>query len=434
MGHSIRNTVLPRIYGRSEHIVSRKNIDPDALKIIHRLSRNGYKAYLVGGGVRDLLLDKKPKDFDIATDARPFRVKALFRNCRIIGRRFKLAHVYFAGGKIIEVSTFRDSNHAAEEDENGVHPDEPIRSDNVYGTEETDALRRDITINALFYDLSNFSIIDYVGGMQDLQDRRVRVIGDPQSRFIEDPVRLLRVVRYAAKADFSIDPQCKKAILKNHDLILKSSSMRLYEELRKDLCSGYCSKTLPLLYKYQLLQHLLPELSHQDMLAPQSPYVACLKHADTVVANHPETAMTPMLCLLGLFMLHSDPSTLDFTQHFSEQDEVYEFSNEIFKKLAVPRKERERICGTLTLWLKILTTPTEKLKPSTLIRNENYQVLLTLLELINRSGRQQTLLDFLTALPKRRDSGRGQSKSRRKRSSNTRRGAGWRSPMPRRRA
>ena len=171
------SALKPEIYSRDEHPISRKDIDPDALKIMYRLIRSGFKAYMVGGGVRDLLLGKKPKDFDITTDATPRRVKALFSNSRIIGRRFKLVHVFFGGGKIIEVSTFRDFSDPPEGGEGEDGEVAQLAPDNKYGTEVTDAIRRDITINGLFYDLSTLSVIDYVGGIRDLSDRVIRVIG-----------------------------------------------------------------------------------------------------------------------------------------------------------------------------------------------------------------------------------------------------------------
>jgi poly(A) polymerase len=411
-----REIVTPRIYSRSEHPVSRRNIDPDALKIMYRLTRHGYKAFLVGGGVRDLLLNRKPKDFDIATDARPLRVKSLFRNCRIIGRRFKLAHIYFAGGKIIEVSTFRDSQPELDdgEERDGLL----IKHDNVYGDERTDAVRRDLTMNALFYDSSSFSIIDYVGGMQDIKDRVTRVIGNPDIRFAEDPVRLMRIVRYAAKAGFGIEKECEKSILRNHELILKSSTMRVYEELKKDLCSGYSAKTLPLVCRYELLQHLLPELANKDILPPpDSPYTASLAFADELVAKHGLTTVTPMLCLLVLFMLRTDPATLDLNQHFSGADGIREFVAGAFSKLAVPKKEKEKIAGILSLWLKVLTTPPERLKPAQIARSEYCEDLMLLLEILNTHGQHQALLELLSG----QESSRQPSSSRPPRSGDGRR-------------
>src|SRR5437660_3633583 len=207
---------VPRIVPRAEHSISRRDIDPDALKVLYRLRQYDHVAYLVGGSVRDLLLGRRPKDFDIGTSAHPYQVKKLFRNCWIIGRRFRLAHVKF-GPKVIEVATFRRQVAPGEEVvQDGVPAPDPstpegehlIHRDNTFGTPEEDAFRRDFTINALFYDIATFSIIDYVGGLDDLDARVIRSIGDPEVRFLEDPVRMLRAVVLAARLDFRIDETC----------------------------------------------------------------------------------------------------------------------------------------------------------------------------------------------------------------------------------
>jgi poly(A) polymerase len=213
-------SVVPRIVPRAEHPISRRDIDGDALKVLYRLREANHVAYLVGGSVRDLLLGRRPKDFDIGTSAHPAQVKKLFRNCWIIGRRFRLAHVKF-GSKVIEVATFRRQLAPGEEVvADGVPAPDPtttegrhlIHHDNTFGTPEEDAFRRDFTINALSYDIATFSIIDYVGGLEDLQARVVRSIGDPQTRIHEDPVRMLRAVALAARIDFAIDPPLESGI------------------------------------------------------------------------------------------------------------------------------------------------------------------------------------------------------------------------------
>src|SRR5437763_3469753 len=212
--------VVPRIVPRAEHPLSRSDIDSDALKVLYRLRQCNLAAYLVGGSVRDLLLSRRPKDFDIGTSAHPYQVKKLFRNCWIIGRRFSLAHVKF-GLKVIEVATFRRQVVAGEEVvADGVPAPDPttpegeqlIHHDNTFGTPEEDAFRRDFTINALFYDIATFSVIDYVGGLDDLRAAIVRSIGDPEVRVREDPVRMMRAVALAARLDFSIDPRVLAAI------------------------------------------------------------------------------------------------------------------------------------------------------------------------------------------------------------------------------
>src|SRR6476646_6245338 len=193
----------PRIRPRSQHPISRKQIDPDALKVLYRLSAAGYKAYLVGGSVRDLLLGRTPKDFDIGTDAHPQAVRRLFRNCRMIGRRFRLAHILFANGKVVEVATFRRPPAPAAE---GKGPELLPTEDNTFGTPREDAYRRDFTINGLFYDIATYAVIDHVGGLDDLAAGLIRTIGDPDIRFQEDPVRLLRAIKFAARLSFGFEP------------------------------------------------------------------------------------------------------------------------------------------------------------------------------------------------------------------------------------
>jgi poly(A) polymerase len=240
----------PRILPRPAHTVSRKDIDPDALKVLYRLKNHGFVAYLVGGGVRDLLLGRRPKDFDIGTSAHPQAVKRLFRNCFIIGRRFRLCHVRF-GRKVVEVSTFR---RQAEADEG----DTLIRRDNTFGTPEEDAFRRDFTVNALFYDIATFSVIDYVGGLEDLDRRTIRTIGDPGIRLREDPVRMLRAVALAARLDFSIDPDTVEAIRFLRGEIVKSSPARILEEFYKILRQGAARRTFEMLHELGLLAYILP--------------------------------------------------------------------------------------------------------------------------------------------------------------------------------
>ncbi len=236
MTKNIKNSKIPEpiVLPRSEHCLSRKDFDPDALKVLSRLHRHGYKAYLVGGGVRDLLLNKQPKDFDISTDARPMQIKKLFNNCRIIGRRFRLAHILFGGNKIIEVSTFRKHpSDSLPADEKG--PGAPKRGDNTFGKPHEDAMRRDLTINGLFYDISTFSIIDFVGGIKDLKAGIIRTIGDPDEKFIEDPIRMIRAVRHSLRTGLKIEEKTYAAIIKNASLLTTSNPSRLRDELQKDL-------------------------------------------------------------------------------------------------------------------------------------------------------------------------------------------------------
>jgi poly(A) polymerase len=271
----------PTIVPRAEHTISRSVVDPDALKVLYRLHEHHYIAYLVGGSVRDLLLNRRPKDFDIGTSAHPHQVKKLFRNCWIIGRRFRLAHVKF-GTKTIEVATFRrqmaatpvtpemevadDAAGGGNSDGESATPrrradDHFIHRDNTYGTPEEDAFRRDFTVNALFYDIGTFSIIDYVGGLDDLDSRIIRCIGDPEVRFLEDPVRMLRAVVLAARLQFSIDQPILDAITVHRHEIARSAPARLLEEYFKILRSGHAQEAFKQLRTTGLLKAITPELA-----------------------------------------------------------------------------------------------------------------------------------------------------------------------------
>jgi poly(A) polymerase len=267
--------VVPRIVPRAEHPISRRDIDPDALKVLYRLRQFDHIAYLVGGSVRDLLLGRRPKDFDIGTSAHPYQVKKLFRNCWIIGRRFRLAHVKF-GPKVIEVATFRRQVQPGEEVvQDGVPAPDPstpegahlIHHDNTFGTPEEDAFRRDFTINALAYDIATFSIIDYVGGLDDLRAGVVRSIGDPEVRLREDPVRMLRAVALAARLDFTIDPPVLEAIRAHRKEIAQSSPPRLLDEYYKILRAGSAEKTFRMLAELGLLEPISREL-HRGAAEP----------------------------------------------------------------------------------------------------------------------------------------------------------------------
>jgi len=248
--------MIPLILPRSEHPISRKMIDEEALKVLYRLHHHGFLSYLVGGSVRDLLLERIPKDFDVATNAHPHEINTLFKNSRIIGRRFKLVQVFFRGGKIIEVSTFRSRSEFEEiETEEG----DIIRTDS-FGTPAEDALRRDITINGLFYNIADFSIIDYVGGIADLERRIIRTIGNPGERFQQDPVRMIRVIRHAARTGFSIEDQAYQAIIQHREEIKKCSPSRLRDEFLRELKEGVAKPSLHLMLKTGLLFSLFPDL------------------------------------------------------------------------------------------------------------------------------------------------------------------------------
>jgi len=251
------NTILPTIIPRAEHTISRNNISHNALKVLYRLNSSGYSAYLVGGCVRDLLLGYHPKDFDIATDALPEEVRKLFRNCRLIGKRFRLAHILF-GKEIIEVATFRTHHKDSHEQHGHSHKGMIIR-DNVYGSIEDDVWRRDFTVNALYYNVADYSVVDYMKGMDDIKGNMLRMIGDPTQRFHEDPVRLLRAVRFVGKLNLEIHPEVEDALVNLNYLLSHVSPARLFQEVLKFFQEGPRISTFKLLLKYQLFDQLFPQ-------------------------------------------------------------------------------------------------------------------------------------------------------------------------------
>jgi len=304
----------PVIVPRAEHPISRRDIDSDALKVLYRLHESGAVAYLVGGSVRDLLAGRKPKDFDIGTSAHPYQVKKLFRNCWIIGRRFRLAHVRF-GLKTIEVATFRRNVPAGTESESAFDPppqeerrrDRPeestqsgdpdlqIKHDNTFGTPEEDAFRRDFTINALFYDISTFSIIDYVGGLQDIKDGLIRCIGDPNERFQEDPVRMLRAIVFASRLNFTLDRPIVDAIATHRGLLGTASPSRLIEEYYKILRSGYAEQTFRGLAEHRLLDAVTPEIQRGTKNAALWESLAALDAYRRKFESVPSSLRNPVL-------------------------------------------------------------------------------------------------------------------------------------------
>lgn len=261
----------PHIIPASDHNVSLRDVDDDCLKVVRRLLQAGHQAFLVGGGVRDLALGKKPKDFDVSTSARPEEIRRLFRNSRVIGKRFKLLHVYFQGNKIIEVSTFRASTVTQPDegqfsdvtdwpavDEDAI---ETLAADNTFGDAQSDALRRDLTINGLFFEIETGSIVDYIGGMNDLRKGIIRIIGDPRIRIKEDPVRMVRALRHAARAAFTIEDNTFSAISELRELITVCPRVRIFEELCKDLRGGSARDVVELFFEAGLLPYLLPMIA-----------------------------------------------------------------------------------------------------------------------------------------------------------------------------
>ena len=289
---------------RDQHSISRKQIDKNALDVLYGLKRAGFDAYLVGGGVRDLLLGLEPKDFDVVTSARPEEVKAVFqRQCRLIGRRFRLAHVRF-GRNLIEVATFRGGADASDLDADSTNQNDRkrlnnVRSvddqgrllrDNIYGTLDEDVWRRDFTINSLYYSINDFSIIDYTGGLEDLKKGQIRLIGDPEQRYREDPVRMIRAVRFAAKLGFEIESQTQSPIITLAPLLKDVSHARMFEEVLKLFHSGVAVQVFEKLRQYHLFAYLFPQtdqlLEHELDNYPRMLVIEALKSTDARIRHH----------------------------------------------------------------------------------------------------------------------------------------------------
>jgi poly(A) polymerase len=316
------------IIARQEHGISRKLMSPNALRTLYRLKDNGFVGYLVGGCVRDLLLGREPKDFDVVTNATPGEVKRIFRNCRLVGRRFRLAHIHFQD-EIIEVATFRSQalnepepelQETIETDHRQRHPrmlkdeDGMILRDNVYGTPEEDALRRDFTVNALSYNIVDFSIIDYTGGLADLNAGIIRIIGDPDVRFQEDPVRMLRAVRFAAQLAFTIEANTRKALVAAADTIVRAAPSRLYEEMLKLFLSGEGAKCYELLRQTGLFAALFPDFSNwlgaESEGFPHTRFGEMLSHVDSRIQQGDK--VSPQLLLALIFGEYIDEKTAHF--------------------------------------------------------------------------------------------------------------------------
>ena len=352
----------PRIIPRNEHSISRKQVSPNALRTLYRLHENGFIAYLVGGCVRDLLLGRSPKDFDIATDAAPGQIKKLFRNCRLVGRRFRLAHLHFQD-EVLEVSTFRASappdgetpEEALEEGRSPRHlKDETgmVLRDNVFGTPEEDALRRDFTINALAYDIADFSVIDYSTGLSDLQQRIIRPIGDPYVRFTEDPVRMIRAVRFAASHELTIEPATWETLCELSSAISRAAPARLYDEILKLFLPGSARSVFTLLETSGLLASLFPDLSrwldadsrHRTVVHTN---LECL---DRLFRN--ELPPTPPLFLAALFGPGLEEEALarhrDGTPYLQALDAAYAvFMKELCKTVCISGRVGSQLRGIL---------------------------------------------------------------------------------------
>jgi poly(A) polymerase len=289
------NDASRQVIPRPEHNISRANISSAAVKVLYRLKDGGFQAYLVGGSVRDLLVDAHPKDFDISTDATPEEVRGLFNNCRLIGRRFRLAHVRF-GREIIEVATFRAPASDVDDDHSVAEGSGRVLRDNVWGTFEDDVFRRDFTCNALYYDIRDFSIRDYVGGVQDIKERKLRIMGEPEQRYREDPVRMLRAARFAAKLNFDIEPKTAAPIPELASLLDNIPSARLFDEFGKMFQAGAALATWQQLQTLSLLEHLFPLTAEWLAAAPDERRAGFIETAlrNTDERIKQEKPVTPM--------------------------------------------------------------------------------------------------------------------------------------------
>ena len=330
----------PRILSRAEHSVSRAHISKNALNVLYGLHKAGYEACLVGGGVRDLLLGVTPKDFDIATNASPEQVRATFRNCRLIGRRFRLAHVHF-GPEIIEVATYRASHDKAEDDDYARLDGDRILRDNVYGTREEDVIRRDFTVNALYYRIEDFSLIDHVGALDDIELRRLRTIGDPEQRYREDPVRMLRAVRLAAKLDLSIEAATEAPLFDLGYLLETVPQARLFDEAVKLLLAGHGVRSYELLRQYRLLDYLFPIESGAPEPERERLIEAALANTDQRVAAGLPVTPAFLIAVL-LWEPVQEAMTHQLVRGVSEHDALLKAQEDVLRDqndlLAVPKR------------------------------------------------------------------------------------------------
>jgi poly(A) polymerase len=376
----------------TDHPLRPEDLDPDAAKVLRRLDQFGYHAYLVGGGVRDLLLGRRPKDFDVATSARPAEVRKLFRNCRLIGRRFRLAHVLFAGGKVIETATFRARPAELDDADPAL-----ITDDNEYGTAETDANRRDFTVNALFYDPATNEVIDFVGGLDDLKARRIRSIGDPVGRFREDPVRMLRAVKFAARLGLQIGEPERAALRTERDELVKAAVPRLLEEVSRLLIGGAAARSMELLAEHDLLELLLPEVGAYlgrplpEGADPWQPMRGLLKQLD--IRCDGQAALDRGVLLAALFwplydaLLKSLPRSAQFRhlQPLAEQ-----LVTPMALRLRVPRRDVQVLVGALSGQLRFHHARKRRTGRAGFARGQDYPAAFDLFELRHAAGQVET--------------------------------------------
>ncbi|PHR84608.1 MAG: poly(A) polymerase [Colwellia sp.] len=340
----------PIVLSRSQHPVSRQLLSPSALKVLYRLNKGGYDAYLVGGGVRDILLGLKPKDFDIATNATPDEIKALFRNCRLIGRRFRLAHIVF-GREIIEVATFRGHHDNATEQEKSCKKTSKqsehgmLLRDNIYGTIDEDAERRDFTINALYYSTKDFKVYDFANGIKDIEDKIIRLIGDPETRYREDPVRMLRAIRFATKLDMQISPETSAPIKELSTLMANIPAARMFEEFLKLFIAGKAVANYEQLRSYNLFTYFFPaveqELNNNNQLLERFIMLA-MENTDNRINN--EQRVTPAFLFAAMlwYPLQKHIQQININNQLAPQDAFFAALSEIMpeqqRSIAIPKR------------------------------------------------------------------------------------------------
>lgn len=351
---SAREFPEPRIVPRSEHQLSRKRVHDNALKVLNRLNRSGFRGYLVGGSVRDHLLGRAPKDYDVATDARPNQMRKLFRNSRIIGRRFRLAHVYFREG-IIEVATFRRDPDP--ETQRGAPGDLLITDDNVFGTPAEDAFRRDFTVNALFYNIDDYSVIDFVGGIKDLEAGVMRVIGDPDLRFQEDPVRMTRACEMAARLNFTIEAATQEGIVRHAGEILRAAPARLAEEIGQIFRCGAASRAMQWMHELGLASSLFPELQaiFDARRAGLGDFSEAIRMLDRK-SNNGDTVTEIALysCLLLPATVVANPKAIAAeTSVRALRESVEAITRPLFQRLSIAKHKVEQVSQTVAALRKL---------------------------------------------------------------------------------
>ncbi len=364
----------------TNHHIAPAEVDEDAYKVLRRLQQFGYHAYLVGGGVRDLLLDRRPKDFDIVTSARPNEVRKLFRNCRLIGRRFRLAHILFSGGKVIETATFRAAPNGEVDGEV-----ELITDDNEFGDAESDAYRRDFTVNALFYDpVTTNEVIDYVGGLDDLGDRTLRTIGDPVVRFREDPVRMLRAVKFAARLGFEIETDTLAAIRSERREIRKAAVPRLIEEILRMLYGGAADRSVELLAELEFLDLLLPEIAAylgRPADDPFKPMRALLQALNRKTTGEASLQNGVMLACLFWPLYQAVVEDLDDVRHRHLRTLAESLVASAAVRLRMPRRDVGTLVAVLEGQYRLEAARRRKSARAALSRSPQFPAILDFLEL-----------------------------------------------------